>query len=239
LIGVFLRFSYPAAQDSASLLTKQRVASATLSGVYGANSRETVMRDLIRHHATALSIMCLVVLAGACNGDARAQTKQEAVPAPTVPQKESLSIKQMPLTEKQIQSFIAATPKIFAILAWAPEGYDEPSPQTIVKLDAIAQKNGFASYQEYEHIGENIGLVNAGIDDLTRKYVGREAQVRLRIARIKADKKMSAADKNEELEHVNDQLEHLVGFPRVQYKGNIDLVIKYYDRIQAVVPHSF
>ncbi len=135
----------------------------------------------------------------------------------------------MPLTEKHVQGYIAATAEVHSALETSEESVDKLSPQTIVKLDAVAQKHGLSDYAEYNRIGKNIGQVTSGVDEVTRKYVGRDALIRLRIARVKANKKMSEVDRKEALTDLNDQLQFAL--PPVQYKGNIDLVVKYYGKL--------
>ena len=80
---------------------------------------------------------------------------------------------------------------------------------------------------------DNINLVEAGIDPASKKYVGSEAVVKLQIAQIQADKKMSAKDKKQALDDLNMALK--APEPPVQNKGNIDLVVKYYDKLNAVL----
>jgi hypothetical protein len=108
------------------------------------------------------------------------------------------------------------------------------SAETTAKLDAVARRNGLASYDEYKTIGENVGLVFGGFDTVTRKYVGKEALIRARIARVHADRKMSADNKKEAIQGLKDDLQ--LPLPLVKYKGNIDLVVKYFDELAATMP---
>jgi hypothetical protein len=55
--------------------------------------------------------------------------------------------------------------------------------------------------------------------------------VKAQIAQIQADKKMSPSDKKEALAELNDSLKNPA--PAIQNKGNIDLVVKYYDKLAA------
>ena len=187
----------------------------------------------IRSAASVLNILCLVFLVAitADSDDAQAQGKKEAAPVQTAPQKQFFPVRQMPLIEKQIQGLLAATEEVNATTDGAAEDIDKLRPETIAKLDAVAKKHGLANYDEYKKIDQNAGLIMSGFDDVTRKYVGREALIKLRIARVKADKKMSADEKKDELADLNDQLQFAL--PPVEYKGNIDLVAKYYDRLRA------
>jgi hypothetical protein len=118
-------------------------------------------------------------------------------------------------------------------LAQPPEDIDRLSPKTTARLDAVARRNGLASYDEYKTVSENVGLVFGGIDIVTRKYVGKDALIKARIARVQADKKMSADAKEEALQDIKDDLQFPL--PKVEYKSNIDLVIKYADELEATM----
>ncbi len=104
-----------------------------------------------------------------------------------------------------------------------------PDPKIDAKLDDVAKKYGFANYPDYNTVVDNISLVLGGIDPATKKYVGAEAVIKAQIAQVQADKKMSAKDKKEALADLNDALKQPQ--PAIENKGNIDLVIKYYDKL--------
>jgi hypothetical protein len=188
------------------------------------------MREFVRPVVT-LCIACLLAsMVTGFDSDALAQAQQQAAPvqvaSPKLP-----PVKQIALTEKQIKGLLAASKNINTITDSAPEDIDKLSPETTAKLDAIARKHGLASYDEYKAIGENVGLVFGGIDTVTRKYVGKEASIKARIARVQADKKMSADAKKEALQDLKDDLQ--LPLPLVEYKSNIDLVVKYFDELAA------
>ena len=106
-------------------------------------------------------------------------------------------------------------------------------PKIIAQLEAIAKKHGFASYDEYNVVIDNISLVLGSIDPVSKKYVGSEAVIKSQIAQIEADKKMSAEEKKQALNDLNLALK--MPAPVIENKGNIDLVIKYYDKLDAVM----
>ena len=101
------------------------------------------------------------------------------------------------------------------------------------QLEAIAKKHGFASYDEYNVVIDNISLVLGAIDPVSKKYVGSEAVIKGQIAQVEADKKMSAEDRQQALNDLNLALK--MPAPVIENKGNIDLVIKYYDKLDAVM----
>jgi len=167
------------------------------------------------------------------NSDALAQAQQQSALAQVAPSKLP-PVKQIALTEKQIKGVLAASKEINTITDNTPEYIDKLSAETTAKLDAVARRNGLASYDEYKTIGENVGLVFGGFDTVTRRYIGKEAVIKMRAARIRADKKMSVEDKKEALQDLKDYLQ--LPLPLVKYKSNIDLVVKYFDELAATMP---
>jgi hypothetical protein len=105
----------------------------------------------------------------------------------------------------------------------------KPDPKITAQLEGIAKKNGFASYDDYNLVVDNISLVLGGFDPASKKYVGAEAVIKSQIAQVQADKKMSPKDKKEALADLNGALKSPQ--PAIENKGNIDLVGKYYDKL--------
>jgi hypothetical protein len=184
------------------------------------------MRKFIRPAATALSIACIAASIAAFSADsALAQAKQEMAPAQAG---QPPALKQIPLTDKQIEGVLAAQKDMNAITDKLPENA-KPDPKVIAQLEAIAKKNGFAGYDEYNNVIDNVSLVLGGFDPATKKYVGSEAVLKAQIAQVQADKKMSAKDKKAALDDLNAALK--APEPALENKGNIDLVTKYYDKL--------
>jgi hypothetical protein len=187
------------------------------------------MCALVRPLAGALSIVCFTAaIAISSHGSASAQAKQTPMNQTAPPQVAPPPIKQIRLTDKQIEGVIAAQKDIDAIMEKLPQS-GKPDPKVIAQLEAVAKKNGFASYGEYANVVANISLVLAGFDPSTKKYVGSEAVIKSQIAEVEADKKMSAKDKKEALADLNEELK-TPELP-IENKGNIDLIAKYYDKL--------
>jgi len=195
------------------------------------------MRAFIRPVVTSLSIACLVAcLAMLPAGGALAQGKMAPAPAAAPPaQQQQPQLKQMALTEKQIDGAVAASKEMDPIIAKLQPNA-KPDPKIITQLEGVAKKNGFASYDEYNTVMDNIGLVFGGIDPATKKYVGSEAVIKTQIAQVQADKKMSPQDKKQALDDLNMALKEPA--PEVQNKGNIDLVMKNYDKLTPIMGDS-
>ena len=188
------------------------------------------MRQFVRPAVAALSIACLAVsIATVTTDGALAQAKQQMAPAPAG---QPPALKQMALTDKQVQGVLAAQKDMDAITEKLPDNV-KPDPKVTAQLDGIAKKNGFASYDDYNDVIDNISLVLGGFDPATKKYVGSEAVIKSQIAEVQADKKMSAKDKKEALDDLNQALKSPA--PTIENKGNIDLVGKYYDKLSAIL----
>ena len=162
----------------------------------------------------------------------RSRRLRHRLPRPLIRRR---SFKQIALTEKQIENLLAGQKDIDAITDKIPENA-KPDPKVDAQLDAAAKKAGFAGYEDYNNVADNISLVLGGFDPATKKYVGAEAVLKAQIAEVEADKKMSAKDKKQALADLNEALKSPP--PAVENKGNIDLVGKYYDKLAAALGDS-
>lgn len=191
------------------------------------------MPVLLRPALTALGVACLLSAASlASSGPALAQAKQQPAPAQQAAPAQAPELKQIALTDKQLDGVLAAQKDMDAITEKLPEN-TAPDQKVIGQLDAVAKKNGFASYDDYNNVVDNISLVLGGFDPATKKYVGTEAVIKAQIAQVQADKKMPAKDKKEALDELNEALK--TPAPQIENKANIDLVAKYYDKLVAAL----
>jgi hypothetical protein len=191
------------------------------------------MREFLRPVAAALGVACLAAaIATASAGDALAQAKeappQQTAPAPQAAPAQLPVVKQIALTDKQIEGVLAAQKDMDAITAKLIDNA-KPDPAMAAQFEAIARKNGFAGYDEYSNVLDNISIVLAGFDPATKRYVGTDAVIKAQIAQVDADKKMSPNEKKEALADLNEALR--APAPPIENKGNIDLVAKYYDKL--------
>lgn len=191
------------------------------------------MPALLRLAFTVFGVACLVSVATlVSSGAAFAQAKQQPAPAQQAAPAQEPTLKQMALTDKQLDGVLAAQKDMDAITAKLPEN-TAPDAKVIAQLDGVAKKHGFASYDDYNNVVDNISLVLGGFDPATKKYVGNEAVIKSQIAQVEADKKMPAKDKKEALDELNQALK--TPAPAVENKANIDLVGKYYDKLVAAL----
>lgn len=143
--------------------------------------------------------------------------------------------KQIALTEKLIEALPAAQKDIdgFTAKSSPSSSVTQINADIVTQLNALVKKHGFADYADYNIVLDNIGLVMAGIDAKTRAYVGPATVSRQKIAAIQADKAMSPEDKQEALTELEARAK--ASLPPVENKGNIDLVIKHYDKLAPIV----
>jgi hypothetical protein len=141
-------------------------------------------------------------------------------------------LKQIALTQAQIDNVLASQKDMDAITQKLPQNAP-PNAKAIAQLDGVAKKHGFTGYDDYNTVFGNISLVMDGIDPQTKKYIGSDAVLKQQIEQVKANKQMSAADKKQALANLDMALK--VKEPEVQNKGNIDLVIKNYEKLDAAL----
>src|SRR5262249_12592203 len=160
-------------------------------------------------------------------GTAAAQQQQQQ------PQMQMQPLKQIKLTEKQVQGYIAATPDLNKIY----EGADpsKPDPKRAAQAAALVKKNGFASLDEFDDVSANISVIMGGIDPQTKKFTEPPEQLKKDIADLKADKSVKDADKKQQVAGLEAALK--VAKP-VQFKENIALVLKYYDKLSPLMQQT-
>ncbi len=177
------------------------------------------MRQFFGSIITALGIACLAASFGTLS-------LHPALAQIGSPQQ----FKQIALTQQQIDNVFASQKEMNAITKKLRRNAP-PSSKVIGKLDVVAKKHGFASFDEYNTVLGNISIVMDGIDPQTKKYIGSDAGLKQQVDEVKANKKMSAAEKKRALTALDFAIKN--EDPEVQNKGNIDLVIQNYDKIDA------
>jgi hypothetical protein len=139
-------------------------------------------------------------------------------------------VKQIKLTEKHIQGFLVAS-KDMAIL-YDDANPDKLDPKIEARAEAIAKRNGFASLAEYEDAATNISMIMSGIDPQTKKFTEPPEQIRKEIATLKADKSVPEGEKKDDLEDLEAALK---AAKPIQFKENIALVLKYFDKLTPLM----
>jgi hypothetical protein len=133
-------------------------------------------------------------------------------------------VKQIKLTEKHIQDFMAASKDMAKLYDGANP--DKPDPKVEAQAEGVAKKNGFASLAEYDDVSFNISMIMSGIDPQTKKFSEPPEQVKKEIAALKADKSVPDAEKKEDLAQLEAALKNA---KPVHFKENIALALKYFE----------
>jgi len=139
-------------------------------------------------------------------------------------------VRQIKLTEQQIQSFMAAYEDMAKL--YDDANADKPDPKLEAQAAALAKKNGFASLAQYDDVLMNITMIMSGIDPQTKKFTEPPEQIKNEIVELKADKSVPEAEKKEGL----TQLEAALKNARpIQFKENIALMLKYFDQLAPIM----
>jgi hypothetical protein len=143
------------------------------------------------------------------------------------------AVKQIQLTDKHIEGFIAAQKDMGPILEKIQGAASDQLPANIqADLEAAAKKHGFKDFAEYDEVVGNITMVMAGIDPKTKAFTEPAVAIKKEIADVTADKSIPAADKKQLLDELNEALKSV---QPIQFPSNIELVKKYYDKIDAAL----
>ncbi len=195
------------------------------------------MRITSRPGLSTLGVAAAMAAMVAAGSGADAQSVAQAAPAAAAvgAAGDAAQIRQIALTPALVDQFMAAKKDIDAVLDKLPDGVDQPDPATLGKLDTVAKTHKFDDYNQYDATETNIGIVMAGIDPSTKQYIGPEAVIKKQIAEVQADKQIAAKDKTDTV----DQLKAAIAtLPKLQFAGNVDVVVKNFDRLVETMPQD-
>ena len=139
-------------------------------------------------------------------------------------------LKQIKLTEKHMQGFIAVSEDLAKLSDGANQ--DKLDAELEAQAEAIVKRNGFANLAEYDEVSMNISMIMSGIDPQTKKFTEPPEQIKQQIAAIKADKSVPEAQKREDLAQLEAALKDT---KPIQFKENIALVLKYFDKLTELM----
>src|SRR5262249_14358650 len=109
---------------------------------------------------------------------------------------------------------------------------DKPDPRMEAQAATIAKMNGFASLAEYDDAWINISMIMSGIDPQTQKFTEPAEQIKREIAALNANKYIPEGDKEDDLAQLEAELKNT---KPVQFKENIALVLKYFDKLAPLM----
>jgi hypothetical protein len=143
------------------------------------------------------------------------------------------TIGQIKLTEKHVEGFIAAQKDMSAVvekMQGAASG--SPNPRYEAELESVTKKYGFKNFAEYEAVAANISMVMAAIDPQTKAFTDPQSAIKKEIEDVAADKAIPDSEKKQLLEELNEALK---AAQPIQFPTNVELVKKYYDKIDAAL----
>jgi hypothetical protein len=138
---------------------------------------------------------------------------------------------QIQLTAKQIDQYIAAFKELTPLFEKLDQSGGKPDPKLMAQVEAAVKKYGFKSLDEYDQVVVSIVAVLDGVDPKTKQYTDPIAAIKKEIAAVQADKTMKPDERKKAIESLNAELSEV---QPVQHQSNIPLVIKYYDKLNAV-----
>jgi hypothetical protein len=142
---------------------------------------------------------------------------------------------QIKLTEKQVEGFIAAQRDMSAVVGkmQAAATADKAAIKKYeVEMEAVTKKHGFKNFIEYEAVAASISMVLAAIDPQTKTFTDPQNVIKKEIEDVTADKAMPENEKKQLLQELKEALQTA---EPIQFPGNIELVRKYYDQIDAAL----
>jgi hypothetical protein len=109
---------------------------------------------------------------------------------------------------------------------------DKLDAELEAQAKALVKRNGFASLTEFDEVLMNISMIMSGIDQQTKRFTEPPEQIKQQIAALKADKSLPEAQKKEDLAQLEAALKDA---KPIQFKDNIGLVLKYFDRLTELM----
>jgi hypothetical protein len=143
------------------------------------------------------------------------------------------TINQIKLTETQVEGFIASQKDMAAVTEKLQgTASDKPDPKVQADLEAIAKKYGFKDFADYDDVAANISMIMAGIDPQSKTFMEPATAIKKEIEEIQADKSIPEKEMKQMLEELNEALKAAAP---IQHPGNVELVKKHFDKIEAVL----
>ena len=139
-------------------------------------------------------------------------------------------VKQIKLNEKHMQGLIAVSEDMAKL--YDDANPDKPDPKLEAQANALVEKNGFANLTEYDDVSMNIAMIMSGIDPQTKSFTEPPEQIKQQIDAVRSDKSVPEVQKKENLAQLGTALKDA---KLVQFKENIALVLKYFDKLTELM----
>ena len=139
-------------------------------------------------------------------------------------------VKQIKLAEKQVQSFISAHKDMAEAFDKIAAEKSEAAAQG--QLDSIAKKFGFKDHSEYDEVATNIAMVMFGIDPQTKEFTDPPTLAKKELDDAMADKTLPEKERKQLVDELTEQLKTV---QPIMHPGNVELVKKYYDKLEPLL----
>ena len=137
-----------------------------------------------------------VVLAGLVLGVSLCLFTPAAFADDSAPVSLYTDLSQIPLTEQQLDNYLGAMADMHAAMGGAAGRRPRARRKTMAKLEGVAKAHGFKDFARIQYGGGQYPIVLDGIDPDSKTYVGADKMMQKSINEVKADSKMTAADKH-------------------------------------------
>ena len=144
-----------------------------------------------------------------------------------------VAVTQIKLTEKDVEGFIAAQKDMSAVVEKMMQGAvfsSSANARYEAELKAITKKHGFKNFAEYEAVAASISLVMAAIDSQTKMFTNPPTAIQQELEDVTAAKNIPNSEKKKLLRSLTLALR---AARPIQFPTNIELVQKYYDKIDV------
>jgi hypothetical protein len=142
-------------------------------------------------------------------------------------------LKQLQLSDKQITSFVAAQVDFAPLIVKLSEAGDKPDDSLKGELDTVSKKHGFATFDEYMDVNDNIAFVMGGINRNTMEFTEPVERLKKDLEEIKADKDIPEDEKKLAVEDL--ELEIKAAEP-LKNRDNIDVVKRNFAELLKLLP---
>jgi hypothetical protein len=143
------------------------------------------------------------------------------------------AVTQIKLTEKHVEAFIAAQKDMSAVVEKMMQRAvfsNGANARYEAKLKAVTKKHGFKNFAEYEAVAASISLVMAAIDSQTKVFTDPPTAIQQELEDVTAAKNIPKSEKKKLLRSLTLALR---AARPIQFPTNVELVQKYYDKIDV------
>ena len=96
----------------------------------------------------------------------------------------------------------------------------------------MTKKHGFKDFAEYEAVAANISMVMGAIDPQTKSFTDPQTAIKKEIDDVAVDQTIPDQEKKQLLEELREALKSA---QPIQFPSNVELVRRYYDKIDAAL----